>query len=463
MKKLLILFLFINIVYAQNISVSNFKFEKKDNSYYIKGKISLSNLTPKGQLPESDIVYILIDIPVKKNFSWPILPSNYTYWTNPPYWYKGKKINEDKIKGVNVKTITIWKWDILNSWENCTYTGKNGELKINVNKCIHNATKDFEVKIPKKLLTRLIRIRAVLNHQYGGPYANWHPKSLHHYIIYKGIYKKVDKKLEAKRKKFEKFLNVIKSVKKARDRNKDKQRYKKGMHKFKRVKLTNYNNVYGGKNINKLKNILKKKKFKLIKFKDKNGVEHIKIDKRDSKWKDYCKKYIKDKIKEKFLENLPSGLDKVLDSKVDDELKRILHITKIKEIELTLGVDKKSAALYDKFSSIEDEEKKWDNIKYIGEKASGGFISKIFSYLPNYFKKHLALVYKNEYEKVKSLLKKGYRRDEIEFELEVENSGHRGFLKLLMNAYSKNKFKDPKNRLDVYLKLIKAEREGKIK
>jgi len=160
-----------------------------DKGFAVVGNVTGSNLNPKGQIVESDSVSIIADIETGGNVKYPLLPQS-MYVRSPagsetPYTKgsgPGATMTQSEYRGVGITSIVIFRVPLRETpvWK--AYGGLSDWTK----NAPSQVTKDVDGYIPEKYKGKNVRIRALLEHRWGGPYANWPAFSYANDIGYKG-------------------------------------------------------------------------------------------------------------------------------------------------------------------------------------------------------------------------------------------------------------------------------------
>ncbi|RLA72977.1 MAG: hypothetical protein DRG24_01520 [Epsilonproteobacteria bacterium] len=195
---------FVNSALAISVSLSITSVEKSEEKkgYVVKGEVTASDLNPKGQIVVSDIMTIFADIKIDSGSVYQELPEG-MYIRQPAgcesTYTKGKKcmtLKEERGVGISrgvvaglghIRLSPVWRaYGGLGNWD------KKGSDKA----APTTVTKEFEGVIPftrhyegKQIQTegKQVRIRATLQHRWGGPYAAWPAFSFHHDIGFEGV------------------------------------------------------------------------------------------------------------------------------------------------------------------------------------------------------------------------------------------------------------------------------------
>ncbi len=458
---------------AQNINatISSVKFD--GTNYIVKGKINLSDLNPKGQIPESDDVVIYMDIMSKKGGKWPVLPD--TQWLRQGYVKGGKVLTDKELSGTNCKTITLWGWGVRrDAWKEGA-SEKNGRLFIDFSKIKSSYSNEFEIKIPKIYASYTVRIRAYLTHIWGGPFAAWPAFSYHHAIIYEGVLKNIAGKRDetqeqAIRNSKIKLINILRKMAHYGKKN-DSSRKKKGMHIFAKPKYVNLKGAYDKKTKEKIEEFAKRNKIKRNKITKGDGSTKEKIPSDNPTLKDKCK-YYAGKLGGKIVEKIPFG--SAISSAVDNKITEKLGLGDIKKTQIELNVDPLAASLYNKFNCIAEREKEYAKaaglVQTIGKYASTIYDQTIGRFWKD-SKRRAALSFELEYaetvKRVKHALTSNIPLDTLKKDIindqsiipeyqqikskEFKNSDPSKYA----TKFSKGEFKDPVKRFEFYIQLAK--------
>ncbi len=469
---LVVVFLFVIIPHASAQTIATTITSKSfDGQFYIiKGEVTASNLNPPGQLPESDEVSIVMDI-LGKNGTWPTLPDSYSIGGGGET-KGGKVITQEEVNGINCKTLNLWNWHVRgsNAWKEGA-SEVNGQFHFDASKMKSSYSKEFTIKIPKKYASGIVRIRARLNHTWGGPFANWPAFSYHHTILYQGkLCEIAGKRSETEQTAKEKILNHLKNLnnilKNAGKKDKGKS---EGMHIFHEPPQININESYKDKVKNAIDKIKEKNKFKTVEV-QKAGEKKKKIKTDDPSWRDKLKYYGGKYFTDKITGVAPGG--SLISNEMNNAANKVLGLGDTKKTQMDLGVDGLSAGLYNKFNAINDLENKYSKITgIIGE--IGGKLTQSVSWIINKLstttKKDIAVSYELEYKTLITRLKNG----KIPAETAINNIKRDGTIivnvqqlkaKIFMGInpsstatkYSKGIFKSPSERAKFYIKLAKA-------
>lgn len=190
---------FVSSALAISVSLSITSVEKSDEKkgYVVKGEVTASDLNPKGQIVESDSMTIFADIKIDSASVYQELPEG-MYIRKPAgcesSYTKGKKcmtLKEEQGVGIS-RGVVSGLGDIRMSPVWRAYGG----LGVWNKKAPKSVTKTFEGVIPftrqykgKQIQVegKQVRIRATLQHRWGGPYAPWPAFSFHHDIAFEGL------------------------------------------------------------------------------------------------------------------------------------------------------------------------------------------------------------------------------------------------------------------------------------
>ncbi len=190
---------FVSSALAISVSLSITSVEKSEEKkgYIIKGEVTASDLNPKGQIVESDSMTIFADIKIDSGSVYQELPEG-MYIRKPAgcesSYTKGKKcmtlkeergvcISRGVVTGLgDIRISPVWR--------------AYGGLGVWDKKAPKSVTKTFEGVIPFtrhykgeqiQVEGKEVRIRATLQHRWGGPYAAWPAFSFHHDIGFEGV------------------------------------------------------------------------------------------------------------------------------------------------------------------------------------------------------------------------------------------------------------------------------------
>ncbi len=473
---LIFLFLFsgfISVASAQNVEAEITKKSFDGENYIIKGHIALSELNPKGQLPEADDVGIAMDV-IEENGKFPMLPES-MYIRQPegcetPYTLNGKCLTNEEYYGKNCKTISLWSWSVRrNAWEAGAGTGPNGGFSYDASKVKSQYDADFEIKIPKEYADKTVRIRVDLTHSWGGPFASWPAFSFHHKILYSGTLKDIvstgpkESPTEVMKKIQNIVINTIKELKN-RKNAKDKEKEDKGMHIFPESKTKQIDEKakeQKEKNEEKIKKIAEKKKLEVIKIKKIDGTEKIKIkvDQKPGVWDKI--KYYGSKFTGKVASKIPGV--KYVSNKVEDLTTQVSGLDPGKKTQLALGVDPLAASLYNKFNRYEDAEKKYSTIKTVITHTLAKPFSYVLDKLGCSVKQRTASAYEAEYKAVLKRVKDENGQIDV-VRRDIKDDGviiHKWIFNPSTTASngSKGSFKLPEKRFDYYIELAKKRGE----
>ncbi len=471
----LMLFSLLNIPHAKAQTIETAITSKSfDGQFYIvKGKITVSNLNPPGQLPEEDQVSIAADI-LGKNGTWPVLPDSYSIGGGGEV-KNGKVLTREEVNGTNCKTLNLWNWQVRGpqAWREGA-SEVNGQFHFDASKMKSTYSKNFVIKIPKKYASNTVRIRARLNHVWGGPFANWPAFSYHHKILYQGkLCEIAGKRKESKITAKEKILNHLRELNNI-FRNATKKNKKEGMHIFNEPPQINIDQNYRDKVKNALENIRKKNKFKTVEV-QKAGEKKKKVKTSDPTWKDKLKYHVGKYFTDKITGVVPGG--SIVSNEINNAINQKLGLGDIKKTQIELGVDSLSAGLYNKFNSITDLENKYSKIKgIIGEISSklSKPVSWVLDKLGIITKKRIAVSYELEYKTLIAKIKKSKTSEEALIRdiksdgviiINVQQLKTKDFTgtnpSQIANKYSKGEFKDPVKRAKFYIEL--AREKGDLK
>ena len=174
---------------AQSIQLENLTIAKGENGFIVKGTVHATNLNPKGQVVVADDAAVVVDIKQTAQSKYQLLPrsmylqppegsqTSYTKGSGP-----GETMTKEEHEGVGITQRTVATFGLRNSPVWRAYGGI-GEWEKNAPA---EVSRDFEGTIPLEYAGKVVRIRASLSHQWGGPYAAWPAFSFHHGIGYEG-------------------------------------------------------------------------------------------------------------------------------------------------------------------------------------------------------------------------------------------------------------------------------------
>jgi hypothetical protein len=159
---------------AQQVSLSTVEVKTNNEGFIISGKVYSSNLNPKGQIVESDHLSVVAEIPLGDNYSFPLLweamvirsPAD----VETPYKKDGEFLSKKELNGENIKKIKLLGSTPI---RDVTVWRKYGGLKEWRNNAPESVDTEFEGVVPAEYAGSQIRVRATLNHTYGGPNAAW--------------------------------------------------------------------------------------------------------------------------------------------------------------------------------------------------------------------------------------------------------------------------------------------------
>ncbi len=444
---------------AQDISAVITDKSFDGENYIIKGHIKLTNLNPKGQMPEDDDVDIAMDV-AGENSTFPVLPES-MYVRMPagcetPYTKNKKCLTNEEYYGKNCKTIHLWGWTARRSaWR----------AGANIKSTYEN---DFEIKIPKSYADETVRIRADLKHSWGGPNAAWPAFSFHHQIIYEGKLKNIvsGKPKETPEEIMQKLhgiiTNTIKNLKKKK-KEKDKIRKDEGMYIFPdstTKTLTNEQEQKKKETEQKIKDIAKKKKLKVITVNKPDGSKKTKIvaDQKIGFWDKV--KYYGSKISGKVSGQIPGV--KYVSNKGEGWILKKTGLDPVKKTQMDLGTDALTANFYNQFNRFDVAEKKMSSLK-TAVNAVSNIVVKPFSYVIDKLglstKQCTAAAYESEYKEFVKQVKKNSGQIAV-VKKDAESTGS------LTNKWifdpsrtaangSKSTFKSIGKRIDYYIKIAK--------
>ncbi len=469
-----LIFVLLSNATAQTISVNVSSVQFDGENYIIKGTIEASNLNPEGQLPESDIVTIYADILKEKDGVFPTLPDS--LWITKGEVKNGKVLTEEELNGKHCTTLSLWSWTVrVDAWKEGAGE-KDGHFYFDASKMKSSYKKEFVITIPKQYANSTVRIRAFLNHSWGGPFAAWPAFSYHHTIIYQGKLKNIAGKRketveQAKKTAKEKVLSILKNMTKSALHN--SKRKNQGMHIFPEPKKITPSDEYKKQNQEKLDEFAKKNKIKKVEIVKADGETKSKIPEDDPTLKDKLK-YYGGKLGGTLAGLIPGG--SAISTDVENKVSNALGLGDIKKTQIELKVDPLAASLYNKFNAISERENKYSHITGI-IKTISSIASKIYDStigkLGTTAKQRLAISYELEYAETVKKLKSGIPIETIKND--IENDGviiteyqqikAKAFVKenpsKIANNCSKPDFKDPVKRFEFYVKLAKE--KGDIK
>ena len=181
---------------APTVSINLHPIEKTDKGFFIQGEVTGGNLNPEGQIVEYDGVSIIADIQTETNTVYPLLPQG--MYVRAPAGAEtpitkgsgpGGTMTKTERDGIGITSIHIAKFDLRKYPVWRAYGG----LGVWNKKAPSTVTKKFKGYIPLKYTGKTIRIRALLEHNWGGPYASWPAYSFANQIGFTGKLKGVIK------------------------------------------------------------------------------------------------------------------------------------------------------------------------------------------------------------------------------------------------------------------------------
>ncbi len=458
MKRLFLLFLGILIVYSvnprvysQSVSASIEKIRSNLKYYIIKGRITASHLNQKGQIPQRDTVTINADIMVKPRGKWPVLPD--TMWVTKGFVKNGKVLTGEELSGTGCVTLNLFSWTIrMNAWQS------------EKTKRINSATKEFVVGIPRKYRNNLVRIRVDLDHEWGGPYANWPAFSYHHSVIYTGVLKDIvgyssnPNKPKTKRDKLKEWLAKIPIL---------STKNRLGRYTFSKPRYVNIGNEYSKRAKEAINSFAKRNRIAKAEIIKGDGRKKRKIETDNPTLLDRLK-YHAGKFAGNLAGDLPGGF--LVSNRVESGVIKKLGLGDVKKTQIELNVDSNAASFYNKFNVISDRENRYATANSLVQKISN-YANTIYNWTLGLFgkntKRRLAIGYKLEYMEVVKKIKSGYAIDTLKKEIEdagviiteYQQIKSKQFVNSdpskIANTYSKGRFKDPVNRFKFYIKYAK--------
>ena len=470
------------IIFLSFITVSNVKAQTVEatitsksfdgENYIIKGRIKVSDLNPEGQLPEDDDASIVLDI-LGENGTFPVFPDR-MYIRAPSTcetsYIKNKKcLTNEEYYGKNCKTIGLWSWTVRRmAWQAGAGTDENGGFKFDRSKLKDSYEKDFKIKIPKKFADSTVRLRADLNHSWGGPFASWPAFSFHHTILYEGKLKEIiaGKPKESPEEIMQKLHNiVINTIKtlKSKNKEKDKIREGEGMHIFPDTKvkaLSDKQKKDKENTVQKIKDIAKKKEIKVVTVNKPDGSKKTKLiaDQKIGFWDKV--KYYGSKLAGKVAGQIPGV--KYVSDKAEDWTFKKTGLDPVKKTQMDLGADNLGATLYNHFNRFDSAEKKMSSMKTFINTVSNT-VTKPFSYVIDKLglsiKQRTASAYEAEYKTFIKQVKENSGLISV-VKKDAEDTGS------LTNKWifdpsttatngSKGEFKNIGKRIDYYTKIAK--------
>ncbi len=468
----ILVFAVLSNAFAQTVSVALSSIKFDGNYYIIKGIVRVSDLNPKGQLPEKDIVTIYADILKNSEGKFPVLPDS--LWITHGEVKNNKVLTDAELRGTNCITLRLWEWVVRqDAWKEGAGE-KDGHFHFDSSKMKSSYESKFEIKIPKEYAGNTVRIRAFLNHSWGGPFAAWPAFSYHHTIIYQGKLKEIAGKRnetisKAKETAKDKILRILKNMPKFTGNNIKK----KGMYDFPKPNEVDLANEYEKQNKKKLDEFAKKNKIKKMEIIKGNGKTKSKIPDGDPTLRDKIK-YYGGKLGGTLAGLLPGS--SVISTDVENSVSKALGLGDIKKTQIELKVDPLAASLYNKFNVISERENKYSHtiniIKTISDAASKIYDNTIGK-IAGIEKRRLAVAYELEYADAVKKLKSGLPLGTIENDIKANGTIITEYQQIkakefknsnpsqIANTYSKSDFKDPVKRFEFYVEL--AKKKGDIK
>ncbi len=172
---------------AQQVQILNMEIVRDENGFLVKGKVQGSGLNPQGQIVEQDYVAIVADIQKGPGAVYPVLPDGMYCCPLPEgaksaYTKGDGTLTPEEVSGTNITTVRISAFHLRNATVWYAYGGVPDWVK----NAPATVTADFEGRIPLEHAGKQYRIRAVLDHRWGGPRAWWSACSLHHHVAEEG-------------------------------------------------------------------------------------------------------------------------------------------------------------------------------------------------------------------------------------------------------------------------------------
>jgi hypothetical protein len=164
--------------------------------FVVKGTVLADGLNPEGQIVETDAVTIFADIKMDSNSTYQVLPES-MYIRQPakcesPYTKNRKCLTLKEERGVgisrgvaarlgNIRKSPVWSaYGGLGTWR------KNAHESVTL---LFEGVIPFSRHYKGRLIQtegKQVRIRATLQHTWGGPYAAWSAFSFHHDVGFDG-------------------------------------------------------------------------------------------------------------------------------------------------------------------------------------------------------------------------------------------------------------------------------------
>ena len=173
----------------QTVDLSITSVETTESGFLVKGTVTADGLNPEGQVVEWDDMSIVADIKDGPGAQYPQLPEAMIIrrpegaeTSFMPGSGAGNTMTEEEYHGVNITTHTVARFSLRNEPVWSAYGGLGDWYET----APASVTMDFEGTIPLEFEGREMRIRASLNHKWGGPHAAWPAFSFHHAIGYEG-------------------------------------------------------------------------------------------------------------------------------------------------------------------------------------------------------------------------------------------------------------------------------------
>ncbi len=172
----LILLVFVSCSYAMRpyVKVEHLRFSLKPAGIMVSGVVIAGNLnTP---IPDSDYVYVFIEIPSSSVYTYPLLYEKFDQLEGCRTM-GGRCLSKRELRGVNVVSIELFSSEIRKPHVWQRYGIKGWRKKApDVVRVV------FSGYVPLKYAGRLTRIHAVLRHVRGGPYALWPEVRFYHWV-----------------------------------------------------------------------------------------------------------------------------------------------------------------------------------------------------------------------------------------------------------------------------------------
>ena len=166
---------------AQEIRITQIAVTETPQGFLVKGKVRGSGMNPQGQVVEQDGFSVIAEVKLGAGAVYPELAdgmylcplpagakSAYTKGdgTLTPEQVNGTNVRSVPVSGGHFRTPTVWQaYGGLQTW------AANAPASVEM---------EFEGLIPIEHRGRQYRIRAMLDHRWGGPNAWWPACSLHH-------------------------------------------------------------------------------------------------------------------------------------------------------------------------------------------------------------------------------------------------------------------------------------------